>query len=404
MNVLQINAYETPGKRFNGLAIAPLLEKYNIYSKHFVWYKDTDNSDILTLPLSVKKTNAFLMKVEHYLSLQSVILPNVKKIIQLPEFKAADLIHLHIIHNGFISFGDLPKLTHLKPTVWTIHDPWVMTGHCIHPDKCQRWKIGCGSCPDLKRQIPLIMDTTKWLFKYKQKAYKKSKFDLIVASSWMRNMISQSPMFDDTVKTHHVPFGIDIKFFNNNNNSDIREKYNITNDMVTICFRSDDNEHKGIEYIIEALKKIKTSKPICILTIGRKPLKNILENRFKVIDLGWVDNEYDLRNAYLAADMFLMPSVNEAFGLMAVEAMACGKPLIVFQDTALPDVTFAPEVGISVPKRDVNALKLAIEQLIDNPLERIKRGMDGRKIVEKHYDEKLHAKQIADIYHEIVNR
>jgi len=67
---------------------------------------------------------------------------------------------------------------------------------------------------------------------------------------------------------------------------------------------------------------------------------------------------------------------------MAVEAMACGKPVIVFEGTSLPEVTFAPDVGIAVPMRDVSALKDAVISLVENVDDRLRRGRKAREIAE----------------------
>ena len=113
------------------------------------------------------------------------------------------------------------------------------------------------------------------------------------------------------------------------------------------------------------------------------------EGRFQTIELGWTDDEECIRDAFLAADIFLMPSIVEAFGVMAIEAMACGKPIICFDGTALPEVIFAPDVGISVPIRDSYALYQAIQHLIDAPAKGEKRGHKARAMAERHYSHSL---------------
>ena len=124
--------------------------------------------------------------------------------------------------------------------------------------------------------------------------------------------------------------------------------------------------------------------------------------RFQLIELGWINDEELVRDAFVAADIFLMPSVAEAFGVMAIEALACGKPVIVFEGTSLPEVTFAPEVGLSVPMRDGDALFHALQRLIDNPNERAERGRKGRMMAELHYGDDVYARRIAEIYKAVV--
>lgn len=403
MKILQVNRYESPGCRFHGLAITPLLKKYGVESRHLVWQKDTQNPDVLTF----KKKDAHIRNkmtelIERAGSLQSVLYQNVDEMIEMPAFKKADLVHLHIIHS-YLNISDIPKITKLKPTVLTLHDPWILTGHCIHPFDCKRWMIGCGDCPDIKSELPLLQDTTRFLFNDKHKAYKASDFDVIVTSKWMHDMVQASPMLKNK-QIHHLPFGLDINFFSPDITSNAKQSFGIEEDAVVICFRGDNSPFKGLQYIIQALKKIKTDQKICLLLLGHS--SSIVEEnflgRFRVINLGWVNDEKRTRDALVASDIFLMPSVAETFGMMAIEAMACGKPIIVFEGTSLPDVTFAPDVGISVPMRDAQRLYLALQRLIDNPDERKKRGSMGRIIAERHYDEKKHVEHLTEIYKKIV--
>ena len=121
-------------------------------------------------------------------------------------------------------------------------------------------------------------------------------------------------------------------------------------------------------------------------------------DRFQLVELGWTNDEEQARDAFVASDIFLMPSIVEAFGVMAIEALACAKPVIVFEGTSLPEVTFAPDVGIAVPMHDGEGLYRALQHLIDNPAEREERGRKGREIAERHYGDDLYAQRLAEIY------
>jgi glycosyltransferase involved in cell wall biosynthesis len=416
MKILQVNAYESPGRRFNGLSITSLLKTQGIESSHFVLFKDTQNPEVLTFDGQLKNkffqrihrivnyvVNRVISRIERITSIQSILYPHARQIMKLKAFKEADLLHLHIIHSGFLSLADLPKMTALKPTVWTLHDPWAMTGHCIYPFDCKRWQVGCGDCPYLKSPMPLLFDTTQFLFNYKRRTYKNAKFDIIVASKWMQNMVESSPLMKD-VRVHHVPFGLDLNFWNLNATPNAREQLGISKNALVICFRVEDNLFKGLPYIIQALERIQSKQPICLLTMGKKGLLQQFANRFSVCELGWINNEKDVRDAFIAADIFLMPSIAEAFGVMAIEAMACSKPVICFEGTSLPEVTFAPDVGVSVPMKNIDALCQALQAMIDNPTERQERGRKGRLIAEIHYNDKLQVQRLADIYRMVVTK
>jgi glycosyltransferase involved in cell wall biosynthesis len=92
----------------------------------------------------------------------------------------------------------------------------------------------------------------------------------------------------------------------------------------------------------------------------------------------------DIAPFYQGADIILFPTLlEEGFGYTAVEAMACGKPVIYFDQAAIREATGG--IGIAVPKGDVDALRDAMKALMDDPQRREELGRKGRAYVEAHY-------------------
>lgn len=403
MRVLQVNGYQSPGRRFNGLSLKPHLEALGVSSKHFVWEQDRQEEGVVSLHGKLlRKVNRLTRGVEKVLSLQSQLYSNGMHMRRMEAFREADLVHYHIIHSGFLSMQSLPAMTAEKPSLWTLHDPWAMTGHCIHPFSCQRWKTGCGQCPDLKTDFAIQRDTTALNFRLKRMAYRRSNFEILVASSWMENMVRQSPLMDG-VPVHKVPFGLDLDFFKPGDQAAAKARLGIEPHRLVLCFRSVVNDFKGLQYVIEALDRLQTQVPICLLTLNDKGRIEKFKDRFQVVELGWTNDDSVMQDVYSATDLFLMPSLADSFGLMAVEAMACGKPTICFEGTALPEVVFTPEAGLAVPSRDSAALAAAIERLIGDPQERLARGARSRQLAEQHYDIRLQAERMVDVYERVIH-
>ncbi len=403
MRVLQVNGYQSPGRRFNGLSLKPHLEALGVSSKHFVWEQDRQEEGVVSLHGKLlRKVNRLTRGVEKVLSLQSQLYSNGMHMRRMEAFREADLVHYHIIHSGFLSMQSLPAMTAEKPSLWTLHDPWAMTGHCIHPFSCQRWKTGCGQCPDLKTDFAIQRDTTALNFRLKRMAYRRSNFEILVASSWMENMVRQSPLMDD-VPVHKVPFGLDLDFFKPGDQTAAKARLGIEPHRLVLCFRSVVNDFKGLQYVIEALDRLQTQVPICLLTLNDKGRIEKFKDRFQVVELGWTNDDSVMQDVYSATDLFLMPSLADSFGLMAVEAMACGKPTICFEGTALPEVVFTPEAGLAVPSRDSAALAAAMERLIGDPQERLARGARSRQLAEQHYDIRLQAERMVDVYERVIH-
>ncbi|CAO3990491.1 glycosyltransferase family 4 protein [Achromobacter mucicolens] len=381
----------------------PHLEALGVSSKHFVWEQDRQEEGVVSLHGKLlRKVNRLTRGVEKVLSLQSQLYSNGMHMRRMEAFREADLVHYHIIHSGFLSMQSLPAMTAEKPSLWTLHDPWAMTGHCIHPFSCQRWKTGCGQCPDLKTDFAIQRDTTALNFRLKRMAYRRSNFEILVASSWMENMVRQSPLMDD-VPVHKVPFGLDLDFFKPGDQAAAKARLGIEPHRLVLCFRSVVNDFKGLQYVIEALDRLQTQVPICLLTLNDKGRIEKFKDRFQVVELGWTNDDSVMQDVYSATDLFLMPSLADSFGLMAVEAMACGKPTICFEGTALPEVVFTPEAGLAVPSRDSAALAAAMERLIGDPQERLARGARSRQLAEQHYDIRLQAERMVDVYERVIH-
>ena len=405
MNLLQINSSDSLGSRFNGVSIRGLLREQGIDSGHLVWRQHSDDPSVeLAFNFPARRhLAAGLDRVERLLSVQSMLHLQWLALPFNARFRAADLVHYHIIHDGFFSLAALPMLSRLRPSVWTFHDPWAMTGHCIYPLECTRWQTGCGSCPDLKLPFPLRRDRTRLNWRYKNFIYQRSDIDIIVASQWMRDFAAKSPLARD-FRFHLVPFGLDLQQFTPGSKEAARERLGIFPGQTVISLRALEGPYKGFEYIKEALHRIQTDRPLCIVTTQQKGTMDEFIGKFQIVELGWTNDEDLMIASHQAADFFVMPSTAEAFGLMAAEAMACGRPVICFKGTSLPGVTFAPEAGLAVPMRDAVALAAAIKHWIENPQEVEKRGRRSREIAETHYGVDLYVERLAAVYRSVVER
>lgn len=405
MKLVQINRSDVTGGRFNGYALRDLLAKRGVESTHLVWDKTIEDPRVkrlLPFPGS-RALNQALHDMERKrsmhaeMSVQSYALPMQK------EFKSADVVHYHIIHDGYFSLRALPYLSRLKPSVWTWHDPWPMTGHCIYPMGCEKWKTGCGGCPDLTLHFAMKEDRTREAAAMKQSVMQRSDIDIIVASQFMAKMAQQS-FVGKNARLHHIPFGLDLNLYREGDRKAARARLGIPDENVVICLRAISSTFKGLKHFVEAVTNLKTTRPVTILSFQESGYFNHLIGRHQIVELGWVSDDKTMIEALTAADIFAMPSTAEAFGLMAIEAMACSRPVVVFEGTSLPEVVFAPDVGIAVPMGDSEALCRAFKRLVDDPEGRLRRGRASREIAEKHYGVNLFLDRLVGLYRQVAER
>jgi rhamnosyl/mannosyltransferase len=225
---------------------------------------------------------------------------------------------------------------------------------------------------------------------------------IIVSSPAMRDNSPFLEGFRD--KCRIIPFGIDLERFRltprvKERAREIRKKYG----SRIILFIGRLVPYKGLKYLIEAMEKIEGR----LLIIGRGRLKRSLSGLVKQRGVGKKVSflepvkEEELPAYYYACDIFALPSVftNEAFGIVQLEAMACGKPVV---STSIPTgVSFVNEdkkTGFVVSPQDPKALAGALNTLLDNQELRQQYGEYARERVIREFSKEVMAKRIMEVY------
>ena len=409
MNILHISSDDLVGGRFNGYYMNQSLDKtHNV--EMAVWNKKSMSSYVHLIPPGLRGLHfaaAAVMKLSSRVGFDGIAGSGGWLLSNCDYVKRTDIIHLQKIH-GFsnISILSLPRLSQLKPVVWTLHDIWAMTGGCEHSLECDRWLSGCSPrCPH-PRCRSLFQHYTPYVhWKIKKKIYRNSKITLVVASQWMKDRVERSPLMNH-LPCHYIPFGIDTNLFTPRSKAECRMKLGIPMDHKVIAFRDigvQKDKYKGTRWLLEALKLYDPKVPTSLLIFEGGKSFYALSPKYNVVTTGWIDGE-SLVNAFSAADVFLMPSIQESFGLMAVEAMSCGVPVIVFDGTALPDVIKSPVGGLAVPAKNAEALMFAIKQFLENEEIRNKVSIQARELAVREYSFPLYVQRHVDLYQQVIEQ
>jgi len=407
LEILEVNNIDLIGQRFNGYDIKNYINNNTEHSaKQIVVDKLSKDKDVFWFFKGDKNLKLFkrlALLEQEILSAHSQISITSPALMANKNYKQADLVHYHLIHNTKLSLQSLEHLLNEKPSVVSFHDSWVFTGRCVQPQECEKWKTGCKNCEYLYTEFSLPKDNCKYLWELKSKVYSSIDPDIVVSSKYMYDMLKESPLTRHFKNVHIIPFGIDLEYFSNRFDKKFaRDYFSIPQDHIVLFLRAQ-KEFKGVEYIEEALEKASFNKKITVLTCGGEGFFEKLKDRYNVIEYGHMDTETIVK-AFNACDIFLMPSIGEGFGMMAIEAMACEKPVIIFDNTALPVTTFAPECGVLVENKNADKLAEAVKWMVEDEEERIRRGKLGRELAEKHYDVNVYNKKIAEVYEKAYKR
>lgn len=408
MKVGQIGDTDIASRRFSGHNLAKSLREHGVEAEHLIWLKSQDDGHTFEISNDFEQRvilREYLFNLNKYYSTDSLFYPFSYGLLLDKQFLSCDVLHLHLIHAHFFDISHLPIISRVKPVVWTLHDLWPIQGHCVHPLSCDRWMHGCGDCPDLSLSFEIQQDTSALNWEYKKLIFSTCEMDLIVSTQWMYDRILSSGFFPKS-EIHLVRFGLDLSIFRPlDNPQSIRKKLGIPENNVVLAFRANNWVFKGFKYIKECLKKLSTDVPITLIVFDEKGLLADFKDRYQIIEVQWVEDENDLVKLYNAMDIFLMPSVAESFGMMAIEGMACGKPVIVMDNTTLPEVVKPEESGCIVVKQgDVDQLTCELEKLIANPDLRLEIGTRARNTAEKYYSDEDYVKKIINIYESAITR
>lgn len=406
MNILQVNDNDIIGGRFNGYKLVEHSEEYGVRCFQAVIHKRSKLDGVFQY---IAPNDIFneLINFEKENSIRCLALPFAQNLIETRQFKDADIVHYHLIHNNLFSIFDFPRLARLKPSVWTIHDPWCLTGHCVYPIDCEKYLSGCNSCPNLERAFPITKDNASLMWSIKREIFNQLDIDIVVASDWMKKLIQESPLTSHFKRIHKIPFGINLETFSVVTlpvKLDIRRKLHIPN-TFTLFFRASRGSFKGTDLILKSLERLGVNKQINILTVGEVGLLKELSGKenFNIVEFGWLDDERLLSQLYSASDLFLMPSKAESFGVMAVESLACGVPVVVMEGTSLPEIV-TQDAGFVFKNGDIEGLVELIKYALENPIVLQEKSKNARKLAEVVYDEKIYLTKLVSLYDEIYRR
>lgn len=402
MKILGINFSDLVGHVFNGYDLHLDLLGKGIEASQIVLDKRSSSDSVKSLSKDLI-LHSQIREFEKQYSISNLMFPYGEEIINSFEFQTADLVHYHILHNGVVSLLDYPRLMDSRKSVWTIHDPWIITGNCVHPLTCERWKKGCGNCRRTNEiYFEMRSDNTNFMWELKKRIFSQINPHVVVASKFMEKYLNESPITQHFSNIHIIPFGIKAKKYSDDSkNRYMYLKENSANKMV-VGFRADNAEIKGSKFIYEALQKLDSGDRIELRCVGNGHVPENIKSRYQTAELGWVDDESEIIHFFQSCDIFLMPSLAESFGVMAIEAMAAGCTVISFKDTVLEEVTNAPECGIAVECLSSDAIAAELAFLLDHPEEILCRGEQSRDFVNANFSFDTYVDRHIKLYQEIL--
>ena len=284
----------------------------------------------------------------------SAVVPTIRVLKKLDKIKP-DIIHLHNLHNSYIN---LPLLfRYIKknniPVVWTLHDCWAFTGHCPHfiYQGCEKWKIGCYGCTEYKKYPISAFDDSKRMYALKKKWFLGVKnMQIITPSKWLADLVKQSYLKEYPVRV--INNGIDLSVFHPEY-SDFREKFEIDDSMhIVLSVAFGWGEKKGLDIMIRLAETLPSNYKVVIVGTNAAVDKRLPEG---MISIHRTHNQQELIKIYSAADLFVIPTREDNYPTVNMEAIACGTPVLTFDVGGSAEIIDS-KTGAAVKSDDFNAL------------------------------------------------
>lgn len=322
-------------------------------------------------------------------------------------YKNADILNLHNLHAGYVGYFNylaLPLLTKDKPAIFTLHDMWSFTGHCAYSYECDRWKIGCGKCPDLNIEPQVFRDNTHLAWKLKNSVYRRSNLTFVAPSRWLTEQAKESMLSQFLI--HHIPHGIDTKAYQPLDPEACRTALGIPKGKNVLLFGSQNlkNPRKGGDLLVEAISSLPESlkAETVLLSFGEGDESITKAFGMQILSLGYVSSDRLKSLVYSAADLLIFPTRADNLPLVVQESLACGTPIVSFNLGGVPDLVRPGLTGYLAQPGDARDLCNGIVQLLeDKPLyDRMRQQCRG--IALKEYPLELQAQRYIELYHQVL--
>jgi glycosyltransferase involved in cell wall biosynthesis len=315
----------------------------------------------------------------------------------------ADVINIHKVEH----FVDLPafllRLGSSKPVVITMHDLSAITGGCDYPGSCRRFQAACGCCPIIDSHR--ADDYSRRIFGMKKMAYSRPPREhlaFVANSFWSGEEARLSALTKDR-KVEVIHYGLDQTIYSPQKRRESRQALGIGVEEPVLLFAAHDLglPHKGGRYLRDALVNVRCQRPIRLLTMGGGHLQ--VGSRYRHNHFGRVESDELQALLYQAADVFVIPSLEEAFGQSALEAVACGAVVAGFSVGGIPDIVKRGLNGLLVERQDTQALSEAIEKLLEDETLRRRWQSSCETWVGEHFSYSKNAAAYIALYDSLLN-
>ena len=316
----------------------------------------------------------------------------------------ADLVHAHNLHGRYFDLRLLGEVSRRAPLLLTLHDAWLTTGHCAHSIGCDRWRTGCGSCPDLTLYPAVRRDATAANFRRKRSIVGASAgIRVATPSQWLLDRVQDSMLAEHLLGARVIANGVDLSAFAPRPAGAAKAALGLPADQPVVLgvgtgLRANPyKDYPTLEAALQALGSDPAVPPTQVVLLGDEHP----ELRFGAVTVRFVagvSGDAATSRYYDAADVLVHPARSDTFPTTVLEALASGVPVVASAVGGIPEQvgTGAGAGGQLVPPGDPAALARHLADLLGDQVRRGALGAQARVRAEERFDvRRQHAAYLA---------
>lgn len=314
-----------------------------------------------------------------------------------------DLVHFHWVCRGFVPLSSFGKTG--KKILWTLHDSWPFTGGCHVPEGCLKYERECGACPLLGSGRE--GDLSRWTWRRKRRHFEKADLTVVTPSHWLAGCASRSSLFRER-RIEVIPNGIDTDVYRPLERRSARDAWKLPQEKKLILFGAMNaftDKNKGFHLLAEALRRLAgmgLAEGAEVVVFGAKEPSPPPDLGFEARYLGVLGDDASMARLYSAADVVVVPSLQENFPNVVLESMACGTPVVAFRVGGIPDMVTHELDGFLADPAEPGALAEGIKFLLseEGRLEEMSRR--ARESVRDSFSARAASARYRDLYVELL--
>lgn len=327
---------------------------------------------------------------------------------QIPEVAGADIIHLHWVA-GILDYNKMVQALRGKHIVWTLHDMNPFTGGCHYAGDCRRYESQCRQCPQLGSLDQADLSHHNWQVKYS--AYSQCEPFIVTPSRWLGRCAHESALMGN-LPVQVIPYGLPLDTFRPLPPGRVRDLLGIDAEAKVLLFGAQavSNRRKGLPYLIQAMRLLcqdkSSRKNLVLMIFGQHGQWGQKDLPFRIVPIGRIDDPAKLAQVYNAADLFAIPSLEDNLPNTALEALACGTPIVGFDSGGIRDIVVHKQTGYLVANTNPDELAQGLQWVLDE----LGKGKGGafqercRHKAETCFAPKLQADAYISLYKQMLNR